>query len=103
MFLLEQKELRLANLAKFDELNASLEVAIADREELLAEANAKVEKLEKEIAEIGSLDKVREELAEIQELIYQVGLEARPEVEVAVEEVHLEEEVQENEEVLAQE
>lgn len=95
MFLLEQKELRLANLAKFDELNASLEVAIADREELLAEANAKVEKLEKEIAEIGSLDKVREELAEIQELIYQVGLEVRPAVVV--------EEVQENEEVLAQE
>lgn len=95
MFLLEQKELRLANLAKFDELNENLEVAIAEREELLAEANARIEKLEKEVAEIGSLDKVRAELEEIQELIYQVGLEVKPSVVV--------EEVQENEEVLAQE
>lgn len=103
MFLLEQRELRLASLAKFDQLNESLEVAIAEREKLLAEANARIEKLEKEIAEIGSPDKIREELAEIQELIYQVGLEERPQVaveEVAVEEEAVEEEkVQENEQV----
>lgn len=79
MFLLKQRELRLANLARFEELNSSLEIANAKREEVLAELNTQVEKLENEIAEIGSLEQVREELAEIQELIYQVGLEARPE------------------------
>lgn len=80
MFLLKQRELRLASLAKFEELNSSLESANAKREEVLAELDARVEKLENEIAEIGSIAQVREELAEIQELIYQVGLEARPEV-----------------------
>lgn len=74
-FLIEQRAERQKILAERDILVAELETKIAELEIV----NVEKCKIETKIAELGDFTAVENELAEIQELIYQVGLETRPE------------------------
>lgn len=78
MFLYEQKELREKSLLRFNQLIKELEDSEKSKADFIAEVDVIIENLKQEKEEIGSIDKIKQDLIDIQELLYVSGREQRP-------------------------